>query len=279
MRVPQCPTSRPCARDVFTSSPHRGPDRSAVGGCGPVWYVRGDNLQLQTVTDARGAQTPPETVFRARNPPPGAVITALRADTAAGDGVHNLATLATCLFFLIYLCHRRCFVEVASVAKLCKSGDFNRDCRWGAGVGRAGLTHDFWEAKTTFESQNEKVASVAKLCKVTDGSPRERRLQPPARGFGRTAWSAGPGCTRKDRPRHTHTYTTPTGGWTGATRRLAHEARTRPGGVTPTQLMRQRGGACAQDRNRRAPGPQNRVTMYSWESRTDRLELDGPARM
>ena len=37
LRVPQCPTSRPCARDVFTSSPHRGPDRSPVGGCGPVW--------------------------------------------------------------------------------------------------------------------------------------------------------------------------------------------------------------------------------------------------
>ena len=37
LRVPQCPTSRPCARDVFTSSPHRGPDRSTVGGCGPVW--------------------------------------------------------------------------------------------------------------------------------------------------------------------------------------------------------------------------------------------------
>ena len=72
--------------------------------------------------------------------------------------------------------------------------------------------------------------------KVTAGSPRERRLQPPARGFGRTAWSAGPECTRKDRPKHTHTYTTPAGGWTGATRRLAHEARTRPGGVTPTQL-------------------------------------------
>ena len=51
---PQLLTSRPCARGVFTSSPHRGPGRSAVGGCGPVWCVRGDNLQLQTVTDARG---------------------------------------------------------------------------------------------------------------------------------------------------------------------------------------------------------------------------------
>ena len=84
-----------CEQDLCTSR-HRGPDRSTVGGCGPVWYVRGDNLQLQTVTDARGAQTPPETVFRARNPAPRAVITALRAGTAAGDGVHNLATLATC---------------------------------------------------------------------------------------------------------------------------------------------------------------------------------------
>ena len=115
--------------------------------------------------------------------------------------------------------------------------------------------------------------------KVTAGSPRERRLKPPAPGLVRTAWPAGLECTRKDRPKHTHTYTTPTGGWTGATRRLAHEARTRPDGVTPTQPVRQRGGACSQDRNRRAPGPQNRVTMYSWESRTDRLELDGPARM
>ena len=95
LRPPQCPTSRPCARDVFTSSPHRGPDRSPVGGCGPVWYVRGDNLQLQTVTDARGAQTPPETVYRARKPGPGAVITALRADTATGDGVPILCTLAS----------------------------------------------------------------------------------------------------------------------------------------------------------------------------------------
>ena len=83
-----------CEQDVFTSR-HRGPGRSPVGGCGPVWYVRGDNLQLQTVTDARGAQTPPETVFRARNPGPGAVITALRADTAAGYGVPILCTLAT----------------------------------------------------------------------------------------------------------------------------------------------------------------------------------------
>ena len=201
------PNLSPCARDVFTSSPHRGPDRSTVGGCGPVWYVRGDNLQLQTVTDARGAQTPPETVYRARNPGPRAVITALRADTAAGDGVPT-----------------------------------------GTAV-----------------------------------KPPCPGLNPPARGLVRTAWPAGPECTRKDRPKHTHTYTTPAGGWTGATRRLAHGTRTRPGGVTPTQPGRQRGGACSQDRNRRAerraPEPQNRVTMYSWESRTVRLELDGPARM
>ena len=89
---PRRPSPR-CEQAVFTSR-HRGPGRSAVGGCGPVWYVRGDNLQLQTVTDARGAQTPPETVFRARNPSPRAVITALRADTAAGYGMPILCTLA-----------------------------------------------------------------------------------------------------------------------------------------------------------------------------------------
>ena len=91
---PATPKFSPRCEQAVCTSRHRGPGRSPRAGCGPVWYVRGDNLQLQTVTDARGAQTPPETVFRARNPGPRAVITALRADTAAGDGVHNLATLA-----------------------------------------------------------------------------------------------------------------------------------------------------------------------------------------
>ena len=78
------------------------------------------------------------------------------------------------------------------------------------------MKQDFGKAKTTFESQNENAASVVKLCKVTAGSPRERRLQPPARGFGRTAWPAGRECIRKDRPKHTHTYTTPTGRMDGS---------------------------------------------------------------
>ena len=40
------------------------------------------------------------------------------------------------------------------------------------------MKQDFGKAKTTFESQNENAASVVKLCKVTAGSPRERRLTP-----------------------------------------------------------------------------------------------------
>ena len=118
---------------------------------------------------------------------------------------------------------------------------------------------------------------------VTAGSREERRVNPPARGLVRTAWSTGLECTRKDRLKQTHTYTTPTGGWTGATRRLAHEARTGPGGVTPNATQAAtwwRVCKWALERElRRAPGPRNRVTMYSWESRTDRLELDAPARM